>query len=58
MPGKKPQYRVISPRGDEVHLEQALAEAWDDGYELAFVVPNSGPRGINVFLILKLRGKQ
>ena len=57
MPGKKPQYRVISPRGDEVHLEQALAEAWEDGYELAFVVPNSGPRGINVFLILRLRKK-
>ena len=57
MAGKKPQYRVLSPRVDEVHLEKALLEAWDDGYELAFIVPDSGPHGKNCFLILQLRRK-
>ncbi len=57
MPGKKPQYKVLSPRMTEASIEKALLDAWDDGYELAFVVPETGPRAINVFFILQLRKK-
>lgn len=48
-------YRVISPRVTEIHLEQALNEAWEEGYELRFIVPDAGPRGINVLLIMTPR---
>ncbi len=57
MPGKKPQYKVLSPRMTEASIEKALLDSWDEGYELSFVVPETGPRAINVFFILQLRKK-
>lgn len=58
MAAKKTQYKVLAPRVVEDQIEKALLDAWDDGYELAFVVPASGPRGQNVFFIMQLRGKK
>ncbi len=57
--GVKPKpYRVLSPRVTEVHLEDELNRAWDDGYQLQFVVPSAGPHDRNVFLIMVPRTKK
>ena len=55
MADKKQPYRVLSPRVDEVHLEAALVQAWEDGYELKYVIPESGPHGRNCFLVMTPR---
>lgn len=51
---KKP-YMVLSPRVTEIHLEDELNRAWQDGYELKFVVPGAGPHEKNCFLIMTPR---
>ncbi len=56
-PKSKP-YRVLSPRVTEIHLEEELNRAWQDGYELKFVVPSAGPHDRNVFLIMVPRTKK
>jgi hypothetical protein len=50
-------YRVLSPRVTEIHLEEELNNAWEDGYELKFVVPGAGPHEKNCFLIMTPRKK-
>jgi hypothetical protein len=55
MAQKLQPYRVLAPRVTETHIEQALLDAWKEGYELKFIIPDSGPRGMNVFLIMTPR---
>jgi hypothetical protein len=50
-------YRVLSPRVTEIHLEEELNHAWEEGYELKFVVPGAGPHEKNCFLIMTPRKK-
>ncbi len=52
---KNKPYRVLSPRVTEIHLEEELNHAWEDGYELKFVVPGAGPHDRNCFLIMTPR---
>ncbi len=54
---KTKPYRVLSPRVTELHLEEELNRAWDEGYQLQFVVPSAGPHDRNVFLIMVPRKK-
>ncbi len=56
-PKPKP-YRVLSPRVTEIHLEEELNRAWEEGYQLQFVVPSAGPHDRNVFLIMTPRSKK
>ena len=55
MADKKLPYRVLAPRVDDVHLEEALNQAWNEGYELKWVVPESGPHNRNIFFIMTPR---
>ncbi len=54
---KNRPYRVLSPRVTEIHLEEELNHAWEEGYELKFVVPGAGPHEKNCFLIMVPRKK-
>ena len=59
MKAPKPRpYRVLSPRVTEIHLEEELNRAWEEGYELRFVVPGAGPHEKNCFLIMTPRPKR
>ncbi len=53
----KKSYIVLSPRVTEIHLEDELNRAWQEGYELKFVVPGAGPHEKNCFLIMTPRKK-
>jgi hypothetical protein len=50
-PKLKP-YRVLAPRVTEIHLEDELNRAWEEGYQLQYVVPSAGAHDRNVFLIM------
>jgi hypothetical protein len=45
-------YKVLSPRVTDLAIEEALLKAWGEGYELKFVIPETGPRGNNVYFIM------
>lgn len=55
---KNKPYRVLSPRVTEIHLEEELNAAWEEGYELKFVVPGAGPHDRNCFLIMVPRPRK
>ncbi len=57
MPAKLAPYKVIAPRVTDIAIEEALLNAWKEGYEVKFVIPETGPRGNNVYFVLVPRKK-